>query len=126
MSTILIADDCVHLLEAAKRTVADAGYDVLTTNTGADVLCLLAKKPDLLVLDIGMPVVNGYEVLRQLGPSAPPVVVITGGEIDLDEVSKDKVARVLLKPFDQTALLSAIRSALKEDVPNESGKTGGS
>jgi CheY-like chemotaxis protein len=114
MARVLIADDNPALLAAASRLLRDAGHEVTCTNSGADALCLLANKPppDLMILDMVMPGLNGHDVLNALGPSAPPVVVISGDHINPTDFASGKVARVLTKPFDATALLKTISDVL--------------
>lgn len=114
MAKILIADDHPALLAAAGRLLREAGHLVTSTNNGADVLCLLTRKPphDLIVLDLGMPALDGYEVLRALGPSAPPVLVISGGEIDQARLDVRKVKRVLEKPFTLETFLEKVAECL--------------
>jgi CheY-like chemotaxis protein len=116
MSRILLADDTPMLLAAAGRVLREAGHEVTSTNSGADAVCLLGAKPppDLLLLDIVMPGLDGHEVIKQLGPSSPPVVVITGSHMRPEDFTNGKVKRVLVKPFDATALLATVAEVLKE------------
>jgi CheY-like chemotaxis protein len=122
---ILVADDNKDLLAAMGTVLIDEGYFVTLTNNGADALCLLAGKPppDLLILDMVMPRLDGHEVLKALGPMAPPVVVITGermvGQMLPEELTKGKVIRVLDKPFDKAKLMEAVRWAIQQNTPPE-------
>lgn len=111
---ILVADDSAPLLAQVGLALREAGYTVTSTNSGADALCLLSSKPppDLLILDMNMPGIDGHDVLKQLGPSAPPVVVISGDSVSPGELGSGKVARVVLKPFDLTKLMDAVTGAL--------------
>jgi CheY-like chemotaxis protein len=118
MSRILIADDSPVLLAALDHSLRAAGHEVTSTNNGADALCLLHTKPppELLILDLLMPGLNGYDVLKHLGPTAPPVIVITGlsgEEVPESSLDQGTVKRVVLKPFDQSDLLAAVNDALK-------------
>jgi two-component system, NtrC family, response regulator GlrR len=114
LSRILLADDNPALLAAAGRLLREQGHEVTSTNSGADAVCLLAAKPppDLLLLDIIMPAFDGRQVLKALGPSAPPVILITGSPITLEDFERGKVVRVLIKPFDATALLNAVEDVI--------------
>lgn len=114
MARILVADDNAALLAAVGHYLRDAGHLVTSTNNGADALCLLSSKPppDLFIIDIQMPGLDGYEVLKQLGPTAPPVVVISGGKVDENKFESSKVSRVLLKPFNASEMMEVVNSAL--------------
>jgi two-component system, OmpR family, response regulator len=118
VARLLVADDNPPLLAALADSLRAAGHEVTATESGADALCLLHAKPspDLLILDLLMPGLSGYDVLKHLGPTAPPVIVITGeigDEVLESTLDQGTVKRVLLKPFDQTALLAAVNDALK-------------
>lgn len=120
MARVLVVDDNADLLTIVGQVLRDAGHAVTTTNGGADAVCLLAGKPppDLLLLDLVMPGFDGHKVLRALGPTAPPVIVVTGSsEIGDGEAASGKVRRVLTKPFDQAALLAVVADALAEPAP---------
>jgi DNA-binding response OmpR family regulator len=112
---VLLADDNAALLAAAGRALREAGYLVTSTNNGADTVCLLGAKPppDLVVLDVMMPGLDGYAVLRSLGPTAPPVVLMSGAPLDESQFDARKVSRVLAKPFDLTALLAAVAAVTR-------------
>ena len=113
MARIILADDSVPILMELARSLREAGHMVTSTNNGADAVCLLAHDPpDLLILDMLMPGLDGYEVLQTMGPTAPPVIAISGGEIGEVGFDTNKVARVLLKPFDQNTLLKAVDEVL--------------
>jgi FixJ family two-component response regulator len=95
--------------------------DVDMFPSGAEFLESLAtRRPDCVVLDLHMPVVNGFEVLAQLAESEMnlPVVVITGQ--DSDETRRLALARLpvayLRKPVNDQALLDAIALALRHNV----------
>lgn len=108
---ILVADDSPAVLAPLGRILRDLGHLVTSTNNGADAMCLLAAGPhDLLFLDLNMGDVDGYTVLQKLGPTAPPVVVITGEEVSVAGLGGGKVARVIKKPFGRGEVLHALES----------------
>ena len=71
MKRVLIAEDEPSIVLSLEFLFGEAGYEVFTAANGADALALARqRKPDLLVLDIMLPVVNGFEVCRTLRESA--------------------------------------------------------
>jgi two-component system OmpR family response regulator len=118
---ILLADDNISILAKVGEALRREGYAVTSTNSGADAMCLMSAipGPDLLILDLLMPGMNGHEVLKSLGPSAPPVIVITGDDVTLEDFvhAKGKVRRVVVKPFDFTDILTAVRDTLGVRLP---------
>jgi adenylate cyclase len=116
---ILVVDDTpanVRLLEAVLRP---RGYEMLTASSGPEALAAVARdRPDLVLLDIVMPGMDGYEVCRRLRATPAgavlPVVMITasGNEQKLRalEVGADDF---IAKPFDQAELLARVRSLVR-------------
>lgn len=81
--TVLVADDSPHALGLATSLLGEAGYDVLGAGDGVEALRLVREHhPDLVVLDLLMPEMNGYEVLREMRRDASiggtPVVAVGG------------------------------------------------
>lgn len=85
---ILVVDDDWMNREVMEARLANAGYDVLTANSGEEALALAANDPpDLILLDVRMQGASGYEVCRQLksqpGTQSVPVILVTA--LDNDE-----------------------------------------
>jgi two-component system KDP operon response regulator KdpE len=114
---ILLVDDEVSIQRAVAPLLRARGYDVDVVGTGGEALRLAqAQPPDLIVLDLGLPDIEGTEVCRRLrGESGVPIVVLSarGGETDkvaaLDLGADDYVT----KPFGPEELLARIRVALR-------------
>jgi adenylate cyclase len=117
---ILVVDDNEANLDIAKMRLESQGYEVITAEDGEAALVRVAEMaPDLLLLDIMMPKLDGIEVTRRLkaDPTLPfiPVILLTA-KAD----SKDVVAGLdaggddyLIKPFDHAALVARVRSMLR-------------
>ena len=114
---ILLVDDEVPIQRAVAPLLRSRGYEVEVVGTGADALkCAAAQPPDLIVLDLGLPDMEGAEVCRRIRmASAVPIVVLSarGAEADkviaLDLGADDYVT----KPFGPEELLARIRVALR-------------
>jgi CheY-like chemotaxis protein len=112
LSTIFVIDDDPGVSDALAAVLSDEGYDVMTAENGADALARLreAPAPALIVLDLMMPVMDGYqfraEQLRTPAIADIPVVVLTAGAAP--RASELCVNDILKKPIDLDSLLGVI------------------
>lgn len=112
--TILIVDDEQPIADIVAEVLGEEGYTTLVASGGAHALELLAvSRADLMLLDLYMPGLSGVDVLAQLRSSDThahmPVVVMTAGTVDLDDLSRQGATRVLPKPFEVDTLLATVR-----------------
>jgi DNA-binding response OmpR family regulator len=116
---ILVVDDEVNFLKILKLNLEAKGYAVVTALEGEEALKkLMGEKPDVVILDIMLPKLNGDEVCRRIRSdpvfSKTPVIMLTGKDTDVDRI----VARVIgadiyiTKPVDFEQLSSAINKVL--------------
>lgn len=127
MSRILLADDSPHAQRMGERLLRDEGHEVVTITDGDTVFVRLPDvDPDVLILDAGLPLRNGYEIARFVKASPfyqHAAVLLTGSVAEpVDEaLARESGADgVILKPFEAAALLSAIAPlALKAAVQRE-------
>jgi DNA-binding response OmpR family regulator len=110
-SSVLVVEDDDDLRETLAETVAEAGYRVQTARHGGEALALLddgAAAPDVVLLDLMMPVVDGWSVLRFLDGAAPriPVIVVSAARTP----SLPRHVDVLVKPPHRRELLAAIEA----------------
>jgi two-component system, OmpR family, KDP operon response regulator KdpE len=118
---ILVVDDEPNILATLAPLLRSRGYEVFTSmNGGAALEAIGREKPDLIVLDLGLPDIDGVDVARQIRESGNiPIVVLSarGGEDDkvraLDVGADDYVT----KPFGAEELLARIRAALRRSDP---------
>ena len=116
---VLIVDDEPAMLRALLINLRARAYDVTTAPTGRAALAEAARRPpDAIILDLGLPDVDGVEVIRELrGWSRAPVIVLSGrtGSGDkigaLDAGANDYVT----KPFSMEELLARLRAVLRRD-----------
>jgi two-component system, OmpR family, KDP operon response regulator KdpE len=124
---VLIVEDEPALLRALRINLRARGYDVATAAGGAEGLAAARRHPpDAVLLDLGLPDIDGGEVIRELrGWSRAPVIVLSGraGSGDkigaLDAGADDYVT----KPFDMEELLARLRAALRRGDPAPAGTT---
>lgn len=117
--TVLLVEDDPDLLRFARLTLRLGGYRALTASDGADALALLRRsRPDLMLLDLRLPGVDGWQVLAtlQAEPTLQHVrVVILTASADYDEERRARASGVveyLVKPISADGLLDAVDRAL--------------
>jgi CheY-like chemotaxis protein len=114
MSRILLADDSPHAQRMGERILRAEGYEVITVSDGQTAMLRLKdSKPDLVIADVSMPFVTGYELceyVKSSGHHPNTGVVLTVGAVEpLDAALSESVHAdgILKKPFEATLLLEA-------------------
>ena len=115
---ILIADDEQQLALAVKIRLQSRGYQVVTAADGRTALELAeTEHPDLIILDVLMPVMDGYSCLRELntrfGRGKIPVIILTARDRMKDLFELEGIEDYVIKPFDHEDLLIRIERAFK-------------
>jgi two-component system, OmpR family, KDP operon response regulator KdpE len=117
---ILIADDDPQILRALKVTLRARGYEIFTAGDGAEALEMAAQHhPDLVMLDLGMPRLDGVEVIQGLrGWTQVPVLVVSGRTDAADKVDALDAGAddYVTKPFAIDELLARIRALTRRVV----------
>ncbi len=118
MSRILLADDSPHAQRMGERILRDEGHSVVTVSDGETAMLRLKDvQPDLVIADVSMPKVSGYELCRYVKSSGEhdgAVVVLTAGAVEpFDEAEAARVGSdgFLKKPFEATALIECATKA---------------
>jgi len=116
---ILVVDDEVYILHILDFSLGAEGYEVLTAADGEEAVRLArTEKPDLIVLDIMMPKVDGFEACRRLkaDPETSPIPVILltakGREVDRQVGMEVGADDYIVKPFSPTRLIEKIENYL--------------
>ena len=116
MKRILTIDDSKTMRDMLMLTLADAGFDVLQAVDGQDGLDVLGKeRVDVVITDINMPRMDGYEVIRQMRSSSefktvPILVLTTESEAQKKNLAREAGATGwMVKPFDPDRLIATVR-----------------
>lgn len=116
-ATIVLVDDDRNILTSVSIALEAEGYNVLTHTDGAAALqAMIARQPDLAVLDIKMPGMDGMELLNRLRRvSSVPVIFLTSKDEEIDEMLGLKMGAddYIRKPFSQRLLIERIRAVLR-------------
>jgi DNA-binding NarL/FixJ family response regulator len=119
LKRLLVVDDEPNLLRAVAACLRAEDYEVETARTGAEALIRLAKRvPDLIVSDIRMPGMDGYQLARQIHASPRtalvPIVFLTAKDETADRIEgfRAGVDAYLTKPFEPDELVAVINSIL--------------
>lgn len=111
---ILVADDDPQLVRALRITLAAHGYDVIAAPDGAEAIALAAQShPDIVLLDLGMPRLDGVQVIQALrGWTSVPIIVVSGrtGSADKVEALDAGADDYVTKPFQIDELLARLRA----------------
>lgn len=117
---ILTVDDDPRILRYLERTLEEAGYAVLTTSDPGQVALLVEmEEPDLLLLDLMMPGIGGFELLKQVREfSGIPVIFLSARDRDQDTVRALQMGAddFITKPFSPSELLARIEATLRRRV----------
>jgi two-component system, OmpR family, KDP operon response regulator KdpE len=127
MTTVLVVDDEPQILRALRVNLAARSYDVITASTGRQALDAAAHHhPDLVVLDLGLPDIDGVEVVRGLrGWTTVPIIILSGRSQSaakvqaLDAGADDYVT----KPFNVDELLARVRAVGRRSTSAEEAPT---
>ena len=128
MPKIALVDDDRNILTSVSMTLEAEGYQVDTYTDGASGLeGLTTDRPDLAILDIKMPRMDGMELLRRLRQKTDlPVIFLTSKDEEIDELFGLKMGAddFITKPFSQRLLVERVKAILRRVAPRESAAPG--
>jgi two-component system alkaline phosphatase synthesis response regulator PhoP len=127
MPTVLVVDDEPKIVQLARDYLEHAGFAVLTAGDGPSALqSARVRRPDLIVLDLGLPGLDGLEVMRSIRASgSTPIVVLTARDTELDKLLGLELGAddYVTKPFSPRELVARVRAVLRRSerpaVPRE-------
>jgi len=115
---VVVIEDDVKLRRLLRNSLQDAGCDVREADTGASGLLVAASgKPDLIILDLGLPDIDGSEVIKKIREwwSARPLIILSGRDSEVAKVAALELGAddYVTKPFGLSELLARVRAALR-------------
>lgn len=117
MKTILVVDDEPKIVQLARDYLEHAGFRVLTANDGKAALAVWrAAKPDLMVLDLGLPNLDGLDVTRTVRKeSNTPIIMLTARSDESDKLVGLEIGAddYMVKPFSPKELVARVRAVLR-------------
>lgn len=118
--TILVIDDEAQIQRLLALTLEPAGYRVRTASTGRDGIAMAGtERPDVILLDLGLPDMDGREVLTMIGKrTRKPVIVLSvrSAESDIVGCLEEGADDYMVKPFRTGELLARIRTAIRRST----------
>jgi len=115
--TILVVDDEKHIVELARLYLEKEGYRVEDAGDGAEALAKVKSlQPALVVLDLMLPEIDGWEVCRRVrGESGVPIIILTARDDDVDKIVGLEMGAddYLTKPFNPRELVARVRAVLR-------------
>ena len=124
---ILIVDDDPALLDLVDQVLTHQGYEVLKAGSGQECLRLLfSQKPDLVLLDVAMPGMDGWQVCQRIRElSDVPIIMLTGKRKDEEDIVRGLdygADEYLLKPVGNRELVAKVRAVLRRvELPSPTG-----
>jgi len=121
MKTILVVDDEPQIAQIAKDYLQHAGYAVITAGDGSEALALAReRRPDLVVLDLGLPTRDGLDVARRLRRDRSiPIIMLTARVEESDRLKGLELGAddYITKPFSPRELVARVRAVLRRVQP---------
>ncbi|MWJ26697.1 response regulator [Halomonas sp. ZH2S] len=121
MARVLVVDDEPNIVLSLEFLMEQAGFDVVTAEDGESALaCVKDTVPDLILLDISLPGISGFDVLEQLRADSDkahlPIIMLTahGREVEREKGMALGADDYITKPFSTQALVSKVKALLAE------------
>jgi len=125
MKKILLVDDEVDILEFLKYNLEQDNFEVLVSSNGKDALNKISQNPDLIVLDIMMPEMDGFELYQQIKTNKEyqdiPIIFLTAKSGETDEIKGLDLGAsdYIQKPISPKKLIARIKSNLRKSAQTE-------
>ena len=117
VKTVLVVDDEPRIVQLARDYLENAGFNVLTAGDGSSAVhAFRTRRPDLVVLDLGLPELDGLDVTRTIRAESPtPIVMLTARDDELDKLLGLELGAddYITKPFSPRELVARVRAVLR-------------
>jgi DNA-binding response OmpR family regulator len=117
VKTVLVVDDEPRIVQLARDYLENAGFAVLTAGDGRSAVhAFRTRRPDLVVLDLGLPELDGLDVTRAIRAESPtPIVMLTARDDELDKLLGLELGAddYITKPFSPRELVARVRAVLR-------------
>jgi len=124
----MVVDDEERILNFLRSKLKASGYEIFTAANGLEALELAqAQEPDLILLDVIMPKMDGFDTLKELRKfSTVPVIILSARDADFDKIKGFKLGAddYLQKPFNPDELVARIEAVRRRLEPSMTGMTG--
>ena len=122
-ANIMVVDDEKNICELIRLYLEKEGFEVTIANNGSDAIAMIRQNhPDLVLLDIMMPVIDGWEVCRQVREfSQVPIIMLTAKGETFDKVMGLDLGAddYIVKPFDTKEVVARVKAVLRRTTPEE-------
>ena len=126
---VLVADDEMHIIHVVTIKLRNNGFEVISAQDGAQAYELACEhKPDIVVTDLQMPIMNGLELVEKLRENDAtkniPVIMLTARSFAVEDEQKQRleISECLSKPFSPKELLRSIEDILHQHMVAEGGR----
>ncbi len=120
---VLVTDDDPSIRKVLRMGLTTEGHEILEAPTGKAAIEMLSREPDLIILDLGLPDIDGMDLLHQIKVQAEniPILVLSGRQEEAKKVQALDLGAddYVTKPFEMDKLLISIRGALHRRARNE-------
>ena len=127
MARVLVVEDELKIARLVRDYLDEAGFDVVTASTGQGaVAAARTEQPDLIVLDIGLPGMDGYDVTRSVrSRSATPIIMLTARSEETDRIIGLELGAddYVVKPFSPRELVARVKAVLRRTTGQVVGET---
>ena len=127
MQTVLVVDDEPKIAQLARDYLEHAGFAVVTAGDGRSAVhAARVRRPDLVVLDLGLPGLDGLDVLRQVrAAGSTPVVIVTARDTELDKLLGLELGAddYVTKPFSPREVVARVKAILRRGEPRDTQAT---